>query len=440
MGISFKQGINVNGINNNNNNSSLDYNTQQSISNLSNNLITVRVTDIVLNEYHPKFQHVGEWNGIGTIFYQTIGLSSLPLEGFAFPFNPNCKVFPLVNELVTLIKVPSKFTDNNQLQEIYYYFNPVGVWNHPHHNASPQSTSTPLQYKELINSIQNDYNESDLGYVRRIEDEGADINLNFTKYPNNTQPSFNENPSIHPLLPFMGDVIFEGRNGQSIRFGSTSRVSPPFISSTTSSNSWSSAGLNTSPITIIRNGQSSVSNEEGWIPITENIHYDLSSIYLTSTQRLKDFKVREIYDSYDIPPIAPSNWTKPQIAINSDRIVINAKTDNILLSTPKIIGFSANDGVRIDTDSLNVSCNKIKLGSKNANQSVLLGENTVDLLRELTFAVKDLATILQVQRDYPGGVLTTSYNSIAGNAIICLDSIIGLLNDGSLKSQTTKVQ
>jgi hypothetical protein len=32
----------------------------------------VRVVDIVLNGDHPRFVEVGEWNGIGTIFYNSV--------------------------------------------------------------------------------------------------------------------------------------------------------------------------------------------------------------------------------------------------------------------------------------------------------------------------------------------------------------------------------
>jgi len=39
------------------------------IQNLSSTFLPVRVTDIVLNDKHPKYGNVGEWNGIGTIFF-----------------------------------------------------------------------------------------------------------------------------------------------------------------------------------------------------------------------------------------------------------------------------------------------------------------------------------------------------------------------------------
>lgn len=423
--------------------------TQQN-NNLSNIFIPVRVTDIVLNDKHPKFIEVGEWNGIGTIFYETIGYNEKS-TGFAYPFDPHFKTFPLANEIVLLVLIPSKFTDTKQIQNIYYYLNPIGIWNHPHHNASPKLNSED-SYNTLSAQQQNDYDKTDVGYVRRVDDDNStEIDLNYLYYPNPSQSTFKEKVNLHPLLPFMGDAIFEGRWGNSLRFGSTSPISLDLpteeIPSLEFKNNWSSIGSNGDPITILRNGQPPEENlpknisSSGWIPIVENISQDLSSIYLTSYQQLNTFKVAsELYQSYKTPPIFPSQYKNPQVILNSDRIVINAKTDSILLSAQQSIGMSTNGSVNIDATSHYISSNDIKLGSKNATQPVLLGNDTIETLKQLTSAIKDLATILQVQRDYPEGKLVTSYNAIAGNVIIVLDNITKTLNDNSLKSQTTKVQ
>jgi hypothetical protein len=114
------------------------------------------------------------------------------------------------------------------------------------------------------------------------------------------------------------------------------------------------------------------------------------------------------------------------------------------MSSQQSISLSTIGSVNIDATSHYISSNDIKLGSKNATQPVLLGDNTVDLLIQLTEAIKSLASILQVQRDYPGGVLATSYNAIAGNILNQINDptngILAQLNNNSLKSQTTKVQ
>ena len=161
---------------------------------------------------------------------------------------------------------------------------------------------------------------------------------------------------------------------------------------------------------------------------------------------LDNFKIasRELYDSYLKPPLPPSQFINPQIVLNSDRIVINAKSDHILMSSQKSIGLSTLGSVNIDAPKGHyISSNDIRLGSTRADQPVLLGDNTVDVLIQLTGAVKDLAKILQVQQDWPGGELKTSFNSIAGNVIEQIDNASGILaqlNNNSLKSKTTKVQ
>ena len=242
----------------------------------------------------------------------------------------------------------------------------------------------------------------------------------------------------------MGDSLLEGRYGQSLRFGSTAR--PNLLFPTEIPNNWSNSGKNGDPITILRNGQPTKTSDEGWVPITENIRYDQSSIYLTSTQKLKDFFVAsELYQSYDpsLKPIPPSLFRKPQVAINSNRVVINASSDSILLSAEKSIGLSTNGSVNIDAKSHYVSSNDIRLGSIKATQPVLLGNETIDIMLELAYAIRSLANMLEVQRDYPEGVLKTSFNSIAGSVMTCLDGSDGIINrllNGSLKSQTTKVQ
>jgi hypothetical protein len=238
-------------------------------------------------------------------------------------------------------------------------------------------------------------------------------------------------------MPFMGDSLLEGRYGQSLRFGSTAK------SKSAINNNYSNSGNNGDPITILRNGQPTKVSPEGWIPITENIRQDLSSIYLTSYQQLKTFKVAsELYQSYTTPPVVPSLFTQPQIAINSNRVVINAASDSVLLSAQQSIGLSTNGSVNIDATSNYISSNDIRLGSKDAKQSVLLGDDTIELLKQLTGAVKDLATILQVEKNWPGGALSTSYNSLAGNVLIQIDNANGILsqlNNDSLKSKSTKI-
>ena len=387
-----------------------------------------RVTDIILDENHPLFTLYGGWNGIGTAFISVIDKSNSDRPLVVKPLYPNFKSFPIINELIFCFQSPIPTLGSQTYSDQYYYINTVNLWNAPNHNASPNPSGIAVP-----TSITQDYQSAEAGSVRRVKDSSTEINLNSPSNP--SQNTFIEKTNIHPLMPFMGDLLYEGRFGNSIRLGSTAKSKSEY------KNSWSTNGKNGDPITIIRNGQPGNSSNEGWLPITENLKNDLSSLYLTSYQRLSTFSVAsENYSSYITPPSPPSQWVEPQIALSSNRIVLSAKTDSILLSSQKSIGLSTNGSVNIDSKSYYTNCNDIKLGSKDATEPVLKGDITVDILIQLTNSIQNLANILKVEKNWPGGVLQTGYNAVAGNVLLTLNDVISQLNDGSLKSKTTKVQ
>ena len=244
---------------NSNNNNNFAVNTALT----ANELIqAVRVLSIILDETHPRFKELGEWNALGTIEYEVVSnpLPS-PLLPTAKPLDGNSKNLPLINEIVYIIALPSTDLNTVTSNTINYYLPPVSLWNHPHHNAYPTDPNT------LPPSQQKDYIQTQTGNVRRITDQSTEIFLGKT---------FKERSNIHPLLPFEGDIIYEGRWGNSIRIGST-------VPNTL--NNWSTTGSSGDPIFIIRNGQGKQS-EEGWIPTIEDINNDDSSIYATSTQKI----------------------------------------------------------------------------------------------------------------------------------------------------------
>jgi len=389
--------------------------------------LIVRVIDIILDENHPLIQNgsIG-LNSLGMI----IGAGTRP-NNFgkiyrALPSNPNSKKYPIINEHVELFQSTTPNSNTPQ----FFYQESLGLFG----TSTPNGNQFPSITQNITPPSQNlNYSQIEAGATNIIDNQPQTIPSSPINNP--SQANFIEQSNIRPLMPFEGHIMYEGRFGNSLRFGSTAKSLSLYA------NNWSSVGNNGDPITILRNGQFNDPKVDSWIPITENIRNDLSSIYLTSTQKLKDFKVAsELYDSYINPPIPPSQFVNPQIVLNSDRIVINAKMDSILLSSQKSIGFSTNGTINMDTKSFYINSNDIKLGSKNATEPVLKGDTTIEMLKQLTKAVKDLATILEVDKNWPGGNLQTGYNAVAGNVILTLNSVVDQLNNGSLKSKTTKVQ
>ena len=46
--------------------------TQKQIDTLASNVISVRVTDIILDDQHPSFDQLGSWSSVGTIFFEKV--------------------------------------------------------------------------------------------------------------------------------------------------------------------------------------------------------------------------------------------------------------------------------------------------------------------------------------------------------------------------------
>ena len=359
------------------------------IEDLANKLIPARVIDVILDETHPDFVNLGEWNSIGIIKYELIN----SLEGeqvinkIAKPLLANIKTFPLKNEIVFLIRLPdtdslSNLTDN----ETYYYLTLISMWNHPHHNAYPN----PLNGNNISESQRKDYKSIEEGNIRRVTDNSTEINLNST---NNSGGKFVERINIHPILPFTGDNIFEGRFGNSIRLGSTVRSKSQY------QNNWSISGNEGDPIIIIRNGQPINSSDEGWLPTVENINNDLSSIYFTSTQKLPINVSSTNYTGIrsEYTPIFPQSYNLPQVILNSGRLLLNSTTDSILLSSKKVIALSAIEDIGLSSrGNISLSTKGIRLGGSEANESLIMGDSFITqfnvLLDSLSLLCEALTT------------------------------------------------
>ena len=74
-------------------------------------IIPARVISIVLNETHPQFLDLGEWNALGAIEYELVENPNVNQQyPIAYPLSPNVKNYPLINEIVYLISLPNDLT------------------------------------------------------------------------------------------------------------------------------------------------------------------------------------------------------------------------------------------------------------------------------------------------------------------------------------------
>jgi hypothetical protein len=408
---------------NNTNNSSGGNSSElkSQLKNLNGKIVAARVTDIVLDENHDKFSNVGQWSGIGAIYFEFVNQSGTGTNvNYALPYDSQLKTYPLVNEIVLLISLPNKNMGKQTSSESYFYLKPLGIWNHPHHDAYP-NIFDEVAKKRLKNN-------NPTIPIPSVND-GIDNTIELNSPTNISQNTFVERENIKPLIPFMGDSLMEGRYGQSIRFGSTAKSLSQYR------NNWSESGDNGDPILIIRNGQpEKLKDDRGWIPITEDLNKDLSSIYLTSYQKIPFSIANEDFFAYEKnnTPEKPSVFTSPQIILNSNRVVLNAKTDSILISGQKSVGLSSNKSINLEASQIYIDGSDIRLGSKDAEEPVLLGNKTITTLRQITSLLKSITMVLQLDQLFPAGIpipngpantIALTANQILSNIETSLDSL-----------------
>ncbi len=362
------------------------------------------------------FKEFGEWSSIGSLFFSKISNpnpdKNFTTDNFAKPLFPNNKIFPLENEIVYILPLPNSDIQGDVNNTSFYYFQPVNIWNSVHHNAIPD----PINGNSLPPSQQQDYEQTEAGAVRRVTDGGSEIDLGNT---------FVEKLDIKNLQPFEGDIFYEGRWGQSLRFGSTVNDSPIL-------NPWSRTGNNGDPLTILRNSQYN-DGKDAWIPQVEDINKQGSSVYMTSTQAIPIEVSSKSYSSYKTAPTSPDKFAGEQIILNSGRLLFNTKSDSILMSSKNSINLNAVNDVNIDAPRTVIQSKTVKLGDRDAFESVILGDKFFTDLNLLLTQMVSLGTALPSITP-PNPAIATSATAMTQVAIQMLSSL------ETYKSKTTKTK
>lgn len=348
---------------------------------------TGRVLSVVMDDTHPRYKELGGPKAIGAVELVEVSggtadySTTVKNQNYkvAFPLQPGVKNYPLINEIVFLVSQPTKKLQQRTSAVSLYYISVVNLWNHPHHNAIPYSagSSTPANSKN--------YQDTTLGSTNKLTDSSGEIK--FGDY-------FKERPNIFPLQPFEGDTIYEGRWGNSIRLTGTAP----------SRNPWSSEGTQGDAITIIRNGQTDSPAKNGWDFTVEDINTDASSIYLTTTQKVPLVSNTNYFSYKSNAPTKPDEYTGKQIILNSGRLIFNTTEDHLMLSSAKSISLSSTETINVDATEMTIQTEKLYLGSKSATEPLLLGDTTVELLKEMIAILKDLVIASQTASNSGGPI------------------------------------
>jgi hypothetical protein len=176
-------------------------------------------------------------------------------------------------------------------------------------------------------------------------------------------------PRVKQLKAEEGDIIFNGRFGQSIRFGSNVKE---IIDK--NQNLLPDTGIPQSPNVIIRAGQG-VEESNANRPVNEEINLDGSSIWMTTDQKV-DIKLDNSHSIFIWAEKGRYGFEGNRITINSDGLIFNSKKNNILMSSMGFIGLTANTEIGIEVPN---DTGRVYLGDGMADQPVLGGDQTMEL-------------------------------------------------------------
>ena len=323
-----------------------------------------RVVDIVLDENKILYDAQGNKLPIGSIIYQDI-LTPVDKEAtlpYAYPLTSAIKHFPFINEIVLIVAGPTPDFQENSSQVLNYYSSVLNIWGSAHHNALPT--------------------------------QGVDFEFPIGK-------DIPELRDINPLYPFPGDLIIQGRQGQSIRMGGYKSDKNPFTGTVN----------NGKPFTIIRNGQ--IKTKSGIDSIVEDVNKDANSIYMMSDHIVNIAPATKKQVTYDVLPQASNQYLGNQIVLNGGRITINAKEESALISAKEAIGLNARTLNFDATDYVCIDGKTILLGEKARTaplalrQPVVRGLAMENWVNELLDALQSVSVAMAQAVAVSGGPVTS---------------------------------
>jgi hypothetical protein len=335
-------------------------------------ITSAEVLEVLYSDYNPNLIYGLKVKPLdGTPSGDDTNLSVITVK----PLNTSILRIPIKGEVVLILKAPSSYASGTKLTTDCYYFDIVSLQSSIHHNALPTVSSRKVQIGQTSGDSDK-YNESSSGNTNKQEETKIDEN-------------FSENPTVKPLQPYVGDIIIEGRYGNSIRFSTT-----PKSGNFTVAPKWN-GGSNSAPITIFRNSKQGIDTQKINDYITEDFTNNENIIVMTSGQNIEFEQgsgATTSINSKSITSWKDENWgTTPQILISSGRLVFNSNQKEIIAFAKNGIGLSTETSIAIDAkNTVAINSNKIELGNE-ADEPLILGnvckmwiESLIDKLSALT--------------------------------------------------------
>lgn len=320
-----------------------------------------------------------------TIFCKIMGAYGSQAAGDilqARALDANIKNIPIAGEVVLITKAPTAYNSAGATGQEYYYTHPVSIQSSVHHNGIPGVTEYLPDKTPRNTKSRNDARDGISNKVKQRLQVQTTID-----------PTFPERLDVYPVQPYSGDIILEGRWGQSIRFGSTvdERRTYPV-------KPWWKKGLGEvgNPILIISNGTNPETKPFNEF-ILENPDEDDSTIWMTSGQAVR-FTPASTYtpsiNDKSVNLYKKNEYGGNQVIIASDRLIFNARKQELIAFSKEGIGLSSEKAISLDGKQVvEMESARINLGI-NALSPALLGDRSMDWLNELcNILIKTLNSI-----------------------------------------------
>jgi len=295
----------------------------------------------------------------------------------------NIKNIPIIGEVVMLLKGPTAYNSYVGTGQEYYYTNPVSIQSSVHHNGLPGVSD--VAESQTPNNPQKRQNSQD----------GIPSKNTNNQSQRTIDPAFPERTDVYPLQFYSGDIILEGRWGQSIRFSSTLDERRDYPVPSYWKKGLSDVG---NPILVISNG-SNTTNKKYNEFTQENPDTDDASIWMASGQEVKFTPASSYTPSIKDKNVDLFNKNKfggNQVILASDRIIFNARKQELIAFSKEGIGLSSEKAISLDGKQVvETESKRINLGL-NAKSPVLLGDRSMDWLNELCDLLSRLLTTLTV--------------------------------------------
>jgi hypothetical protein len=273
--------------------------------------------DVILDHHHPQYAKKDGYN-VGAIKIRIFSVHNGrndDLLDWADPIESAILEMPLIGELVIVHKILGNF----------FYTRKVFLAHRMQENGM-------LQLNNALNTRGD-----------RLKSKIATTKQELTADKHKFGEYFKPDSRVRPLKHFEGDLLIQGRMGQSIRFGSSQME-------------LASPGM--APNIILRTGQgkdiekTDATKDSVFGLILEDINKDASSIWMTADQNVPFEPITINAGSFNRSMQAPpQKYSGAQIILNSDSIVLDSKKTHISLYSNEEIYLNSFKNTAIDTDS-----------------------------------------------------------------------------------------